>query len=414
MTAGPSSLSNTFDDTRDYSLMLPQLKQLNKTWIFSEEAVLEDSPTRQQRVPLAMELRLKESLIDFLIKLGTKLKLDSRSMLAATTYLHRFFMRVPISQSKYYVACAALLISCKLNDTYRQPDSIAKIACNMKAPPGSKPIDTTNEIYWKWKDQLLFREELMLRKLNFDLDLILPYNIREWIFKTYHNSDSFNEKKINILKMTTSLIEALSVLPLILCYEMNVIFGVCMIIAIVEGRRMEENKDLFLPDGLLRDYLNTDYETCLKCFHFIKKILKAGQEEPKYRSNTPMFDRMNKILIEQFEAVGKGSNKVDTKVDQNSTEKNDKEEEKKDTKEEEKKTSAGEAEKKSTTNETAKPEEDKQKEVSEQKEVNEQKETSETKDTNNSKPNGTEESIGDKRKLDESSEQGPESKIAKS
>lgn len=65
MTAGPSSLSNTSDDTRDYSLMLPQLKQLNKTWIFSEEAVLEDSPTRQQRVPLAMELRLKESLIDF-------------------------------------------------------------------------------------------------------------------------------------------------------------------------------------------------------------------------------------------------------------------------------------------------------------------------------------------------------------
>ena len=411
MTEGPPSLSNTLDDTRDYSLMLPQLKQLSNTWTFSEEAVLEDSPTRQQRVPLAMELRLKESLIDFLIKLGTKLKLDSRSMLAATTYLHRFFMRVPISQSKYYVACAALLISCKLNDTYRQPDSIAKIACNMKAPPGSKPIDTTNEIYWKWKDQLLFREELMLRKLNFDLDLILPYNIREWIFKTYHNSDSFNEKKINILKMTTSLIEALSVLPLILCYEMNVIFGVCMIIAIVEGRRMEENKDLFLPDGLLRDYLNTDYETCLKCFKFIKKILKAGQEEPKYRSNTPMFDRMNKILIEQFEIVGKGSNKVDTKLDKNTDEKKDtKEGEKKDTKEQEK-TSTAETENKNTTDEIAKSEENKEKDK--QKEVSEQKETSETKVTTDSKPNGTEESIGDKRKLDESSEQGPESKIAK-
>ncbi|RCK65124.1 Cyclin pch1 [Candida viswanathii] len=393
MTLAPASIQNSDStDTRDYSLMLPQLRQLTNTWIFTEEAVLEDSPSRQQKVSLAMELRLKESLVDFLIRLGTKLKLDSRSLLAATTYLHRFFMRIPISQSKYYVACAALLISCKLNDSYRQPDSIAKIACNLKAPAGSKAIDADSDIYWKWKDQLLFREELMLRKLNFDLDLVLPYSIREWIFKTYHNPDSFNEKKINVLKMTTSLIEALSVLPLILCYEMNVIFGVCMIITIVEGKRTEGNEDLILPNGLLRDYLDTDYETCMKCFKFIKKILKAGQDDPKCRSNPTLFHRLSKVLSEEFGKIGKTAN------EEAAPEKNGDDEKK-----EEDKTSNGEtAEKKEEPFKKDEPE------FNEKDKEQVALENGQRKDDSKS-----DESIGDKRKLEDSTEGGPDTKATK-
>ena len=122
ITKTNNNITRSFEDDK---FLLPQLKSLNKTWIFSEDAVINNSPTRHQKLTISQELKNKESMHDFLIRLGQKLKVDGRTILAATIYLHRFYMRVPISQSKYYVVSAALTISCKLNDNYRTPDKVA-------------------------------------------------------------------------------------------------------------------------------------------------------------------------------------------------------------------------------------------------------------------------------------------------
>ena len=151
---------------------------------------------------------------------------------------------------------------------------VALLSCNVKLL-NAKPIDEQSEMYWRWKDQLLFREELMLRKLNFDLNLILPYEIRDHIFKIScfwirrRTGEIFSTHKLDILKMTTSLIESLSSLPVILCYEMNIMFGTCLIITILEGKKIIDEK-LNIPTAFLYRFLDTDSETCLKCFHFIK------------------------------------------------------------------------------------------------------------------------------------------------
>lgn len=308
ITKTNNSITRSFEDDK---FLLPQLKSLNKTWIFSEDAVINNSPTRHQKLTISQELKNKESMHDFLIRLGQKLKVDGRTILAATIYLHRFYMRVPISQSKYYVVSAALTISCKLNDNYRTPDKVALLSCNVKLPPNAKPIDEQSEMYWRWKDQLLFREELMLRKLNFDLNLTLPYEIRDHIFKNFMLLDQedelvklFSTHKLDILKMTTSLIESLSSLPVILCYEMNIIFGTCLIITILEGKKIIDEK-LNIPTAFLYRFLDTDSETCLKCFHFIKNLLKFSQDDPHIISNKASAKRLLDIRSRTFHEIAK-------------------------------------------------------------------------------------------------------------
>ena len=308
ITKTNNSITRSFEDDK---FLLPQLKSLNKTWIFSEDAVINNSPTRHQKLTISQELKNKESMHDFLIRLGQKLKVDGRTILAATIYLHRFYMRVPISQSKYYVVSAALTISCKLNDNYRTPDKVALLSCNVKLPPNAKPIDEQSEMYWRWKDQLLFREELMLRKLNFDLNLILPYEIRDHIFKNFMLLDQedelvklFSTHKLDILKMTTSLIESLSSLPVILCYEMNIMFGTCLIITILEGKKIIDEK-LNIPTAFLYRFLDTDSETCLKCFHFIKNLLKFSQDDPHIISNKASAKRLLDIRSRTFHEIAK-------------------------------------------------------------------------------------------------------------
>ncbi|EMG48013.1 Cyclin subunit, putative, partial [Candida maltosa Xu316] len=278
--------------------MLPQLKQLNDVWIFSEDAVLNHTPARAQKIPLEQELKMKEALSDFLIRLGSALRIDGRTILAATVYLHRYYMRTQISNSKYNVVSAALTISGKLNDNYRPPEKVASYACHIR---DKVPLNEHNEIYWAWRDQLLFREELILRKLNFDLNLVLPYSLRDSILKNCYSDELMGMDKVELLKKTVSLIESLSSLPVILCYHMNVIFGTAMIIVKLEfDRQNKEKENENLPNGFLKDYLNTDSDACCRCFRFIKKLLGICQADRHGPSNKALIKRILVIESEKF------------------------------------------------------------------------------------------------------------------
>ncbi|ODV78659.1 cyclin-like protein, partial [Suhomyces tanzawaensis NRRL Y-17324] len=258
---------------------------------------------------LPQELKARESIHDFIIKLASKLKLDGPTILAATIYVNRFYMRMPISSSKYFVASAAVAISCKLNDTYRVPDKIALSACNLKNPNPAVPIDEQSDMFWRWRDQLLYREEMMLKTLNFDLNLELPYEIRDELLSIQDPDDTsgFHKKKADILKNTVSLLEVISSLPVLVCYDIYTLFGTLMIAVILEGRIKFDDDSLILPENYMIRNLGVEMELCWLCYKYIIKLLKASEEDPAVISNKVAGKRLREVTEEAFMSTVKNA-----------------------------------------------------------------------------------------------------------
>lgn len=312
------------------------------SWQFSEEAFLKQSPSRKQ-LTLQQDLKTRESIYDFTIKLGLALKLNGKTILAATIYVARFYMRVPITTSKYFVVCAAITISCKLNDNYRPPDKIAMTACALKNP--HKQIDEQSDLFWSWRDQLLYREEMMLKTLNFDLNLNLPYELREKLeeeiiekekIKKLEDKDDEDEhslKDVNdlvgdvddddeeeveasktqahsaivksdfytsakeILRQSVALIEILSSLPILITYNVETFFGASLVIVLFE----KYSTSVTLPKDYLTKHVHTTPEESYKCYKYIYKLLKLSQsKDPHLVSHRAAYKRIKLIERKDF------------------------------------------------------------------------------------------------------------------
>lgn len=269
-------------------------------WLFLDEAFIEHSPSRKQLM-ISQELKLREGIYNFVIRLGTTLKLSGGTILAATIYINRFYMRYPITTSKYFVACGALAISSKLNDTYRPPDKIALSACILKNP--NKVIDEHSDIFWQWRDQLLYREELILKALNFELNVELPYSLKDLLIEADEIETSpdnvFNEKSKDILKIVVSSIELFSSLPVLIAYNMRTFFGTILVITIIEARQrfqLSENKILELPKNYLSKYIETNAYECWDCYQFMAKLLShCNQKDVRLASHRNIIKKFPSI-----------------------------------------------------------------------------------------------------------------------
>lgn len=249
------------------------------TWLFLEHDFLNKSPSRKL-LTISQELRTRKSIQDFLIKLGTSLKVDSHTIFAATLYVNRFYMRLPITTSKYFVASAAIAISCKLNDTYRQPDKIALASSKIRNP--GKAITENSDTFWQWRDQLLYREELILKNLNFELNLRFPYEIRDHLMTVQIPDGQFKDSREDFLKNTVSLIELISSLPVLVAYDIETVFGALLVLVVLEGNE-RFNIDAHVPKNFIQDNLMVSIPLCWQCYNYVTELLKyCNDKDPSH------------------------------------------------------------------------------------------------------------------------------------
>lgn len=280
-------------------------EKFHNTWLFSEESFLSRSPSRKL-MTLGQELQTRELMYAFLIKLGIELKLDGRTILAATVYINRFYMRMPITTSKYFFICAAIAISCKLHDCYREPDRIALKACEIRNP--NQVVDQHHALFWQWRDQLLYREEIMLKMLNFELNLELPYDFVETLQekKTGNQDDGFIIKQADIIKHTLSKVELLSAWPLLVSYGMKTIFGMCFILTVREAQdKFIDEVTIKLPSRYIESKLEVPVVECYHCYKYILK-LKSVCQDSKLPCHKNIVAKLTQITKERFYDVASG------------------------------------------------------------------------------------------------------------
>lgn len=252
-------------------------------------------------------LKVYELIYDFLVRLASALKLDGRTILAATIYIHRFYMRMPITTSKYFVACAAVAISCKLHDTYRPPDKIALTGCQIKHP--GKKIDQLSSTFWSWRDQLLYREEVILKNLNFEVSVDLPYELTEELLKNIPEKtegNGFYEKLRDILKITTSKIELLSALPVLIVFDIYTLYGAMLVLTVEEAKKKFGDLDtIVLPKNYLQEYLSVSADECYECYEFVLK-LRSLCDDPKLPSHRILVKKITDIGKDTFYSIANG------------------------------------------------------------------------------------------------------------
>lgn len=259
---------------------------------------------------LPQDLKVRELIHDFVLKLGSRLKLDGRTILAATIYLNRYYMRTTITTSKYFVACAAISISCKLHDTYRPSDKIAMAACVLKNP--GKQIDQHSSVFWQWRDQLLYREELMLKFLNFELNVELPYDFCEDLLakKDENSPNGFYSKLTDIMKYAVSKVELASSLPILVAFDSRTLFGAMLVLTVLEAQSKFDTIDsLYLPSEYLEEEVQVSKEECYSCYKYLMR-LRSICEDPKLPSHKNFVHKTKKISKEDFFKIANGADKV--------------------------------------------------------------------------------------------------------
>ncbi|WEJ94577.1 hypothetical protein PSN45_002068 [Yamadazyma tenuis] len=211
-------------------------------------------------------------------------------------------MRVPITSSKYYVASAAVAISCKLHDTYRQPDKIALAGCNIRS--AARTVTETSDVFWQWRDQLLYREELLLRFLNFELNIDFPYKLQNRLVEVSEDTEGdFGEKGEEIVKKAVSMLELVSALPILIFYNVEVVLATMLVYQVMVSKDKYGIKRV--PSGLISKVTAVDVNECFQCYKWTRLAL-SHCNDPKDRLCTPFLalaKSFKSLTLEEFAAV---------------------------------------------------------------------------------------------------------------
>jgi len=197
--------------------------EMAEQWLFSE-AELTSTPTVLDGIPIAEERCRRAKGVNFIIQAGILLKLPQLTLATASVFFHRFYMRQSMAQEKggihHYVGClkhslpparritfwklprskshatfksksqqsltfesweqniaaTSLFLATKTEENCRKTKEIVIAVAKVAQKNASLIIDEQSKEYWRWRDNILMYEELMLELLTFDVVLSSPYN----------------------------------------------------------------------------------------------------------------------------------------------------------------------------------------------------------------------------------------------
>lgn len=153
----------------------------NSQWLFTDAEMLR-TPSIVHGITPRDERCLRAKGSNFILQAGILLKLPQITIATASIFFQRFYMRCSMDQSKggihhYTIAGTALFLATKTEENCRKTKEVV-IACAKVAQKNSNlVIDEQSKEYWRWRDNLLMYEEMMLEFLTFDMVLQSPHNV---------------------------------------------------------------------------------------------------------------------------------------------------------------------------------------------------------------------------------------------
>ncbi|ORX79610.1 cyclin-like protein [Basidiobolus meristosporus CBS 931.73] len=144
-------------------------------WYFKKEE-LERTPSIQDGTPFETELIERAKGCNFIVSVGRSLQLPQLTLATATTMLHRFFMRKSLKDYHYYdIGATCLFIATKVEETLRKLRDLI-VVCVQKAQKNDQLlVDEDSKEFKRWRDMILYNEEIVMETICFDLAIEHPY-----------------------------------------------------------------------------------------------------------------------------------------------------------------------------------------------------------------------------------------------
>lgn len=180
MPAAPEIVASSADPSLQISTPLMS-HPTDSQWLFTEAELLR-TPSILDGLPPEKERENRAKGVNFILQAGIMLKLPQITLATASVFLHRFFMRysmlnIPSRPGFHYYSMAAtsLFLATKVEENCRKMKELVVACVRVAQKDPNKIVDEQDTEFWRWKDNILHNEDLLLEAICFDLNLDPPY-----------------------------------------------------------------------------------------------------------------------------------------------------------------------------------------------------------------------------------------------
>ena len=152
-------------------------------WIFSDNELLR-TPSILDGLTPEKERENRGKGVNFILQVGMMLKLPQVTLATASVLLHRFFMRHSMVETPgrpgfhyYSMAATSIYLATKVEENCRKMKDLVVACVKVAQKDATKLVDEQDKEYWRWRDNILHSEDVLLEALCFDLTLEPPYKI---------------------------------------------------------------------------------------------------------------------------------------------------------------------------------------------------------------------------------------------
>ena len=170
-------------DSQQAALPAEILLLAESQWLFTDEELLR-TPSVLDGLSPQKERENRAKGVNFILQAGIMLKLPQITLATASVFLHRFYMRHPMGDGTdhkgfhyYPIAATCLFLATKVEENCRKMRELVIACVRVAQKDPNKLVDEQDREYWKWRDNILHNEDLLLEALCFDLSLEPPYRI---------------------------------------------------------------------------------------------------------------------------------------------------------------------------------------------------------------------------------------------
>lgn len=158
------------------------LAEQEAQWLFTD-AELANTPSIQDGMTQAEEKDMRAKGVNFIVQVGILLKLPQLTLSTAAIFFQRFLMRASLKSARdgipklhhFQSAATALFLATKVEESCRKMKEIVLACCRVAQKNPNLVIDEQSKDFWRWRDCILYNEDVLLETLCFDLTVESPH-----------------------------------------------------------------------------------------------------------------------------------------------------------------------------------------------------------------------------------------------
>ncbi|KAK5013499.1 hypothetical protein LTR39_003618 [Cryomyces antarcticus] len=167
------------------------LAEAEAQWLFSESD-LARTPSIVDGMTPEKEKEMRGKGVNFIMQVGIMLKLPQLTLSTASVFFNRFLMRTSVIDKPgmkalhhYQIGATSLFLATKVEENCRRMKEIIIACCRVAQKNPNIVIDEQSKDYWRWRDTILYNEDILLEMLCFDLTIEAPHKILFDFLKYY-------------------------------------------------------------------------------------------------------------------------------------------------------------------------------------------------------------------------------------